>query len=880
MDPIVLNNPSASAADNVARIKTAIEQANAHYKLTGEKVTVQLGAGTWIVTGDKSGDDDDASTGAIELLSGVTLTGSGDRQTVIKLEDNFNSKINGIVRTALETVDNVTISNLVIDGNRDNNTGHQAGFICGVKEESGNKQTNITLDNVEVKNCSAYGINPHEITYDLTVKNSIAHNNGLDGFVADGVVRGTYEGNTSYDNDRHGFNIQNASENIILKDNIAHGNGTGLTGGAGIVIQRGDIQRGTESEIAHVTNVQIIGGEYYANTREGILVKLSDNVTMDGVNVHDNARQGVRIEGSVDTVLQNSQIYRNSQEIIGEWDEVQIRLREDYPDGDTKDSPAQFPLKIYYSTGTQILNNTINPVDARYAIREETTNKPGGSSGTFLKDNVTTALGTDGDDTFIRTTDADSMAGGKGNDTYYVNHSGDVVIESADQGIDTIISSVSYTSIKPLPANVENLQLVESTIATRPSAIEGRGNGLNNYIGGNNQHNELYGLGGNDTIMGGIGNDTIDGGADRDTAKFSGNRANYTIVGTLENRTVEGGTDGKDTLLNIEVLQFKDGMLIGDTWVPNPVAPPPPPPPVNTGNQTATRNGTSRSEKLNGRDNIDDTIKGQAGNDTIKGRGGNDKLYGGTDNDKVYGESGDDRVYGDKGNDYVNGGSGNDYVHGGSGNDRVYGSSGSDRVYGSSGHDTVNGNSGDDYVHGGSGNDRVYGSTGNDRVYGSSGNDRVYGDSGNDWVDGGSGNDTVYGGAGDDMVNGGYGNDRLYGNSGSDAFVFNTKLGTASSDRNVNFDTIVGFNVRSDSLLLDNAVFKKLGSGTMSDPTQLDAEFFTSSGKARERDDYLIYNKKTGVLSYDADGSGSKEAVEFAQLSKNLKLTYKDFFII
>jgi 16S rRNA U516 pseudouridylate synthase RsuA-like enzyme len=60
----------------------------------------------------------------------------------------------------------------------------------------------------------------------------------------------------------------------------------------------------------------------------------------------------------------------------------------------------------------------------------------------------------------------------------------------------------------------------------------------------------------------------------------------------------------------------------------------------------------------------------------------------------------------------------------------------------------------------------------------------------------------------------------------------------------------------------------------------LNKEFFVTGTKAREKDDYLIYNKKTGVLSYDADGSGSKEAVEFAQLSKNLKLTYKDFFVI
>jgi Ca2+-binding RTX toxin-like protein len=841
MTTIVLGNPSTTAAENVARIKAAIVEANNQYLANSSagQVTVQLGAGTWVVTGDRS----NASAGAIELLSGVALTGSGNHGTVIKLEDNFNARLNGLVRTALENVENVTISNLVLDGNRTNNTNHQAGFISGVKADSGKTQTNITLDTVEARNFTGYGINPHEITNFLTVKNSTAHHNGLDGFVADGVVNGIYENNVSYANDRHGFNIQNASTEIILRDNTAYGNGTGATGGAGVTIQRGDIQRGTEAEIAHVTKVQIIGGEYYGNTREGILVKLSDDVTISEVNAHDNARQGVRIEGSLNTILRDSLIARNSKESIGAYDEVRILERNDYPDGNPDNDPATNPLKVYYSTGTQILNNIINPVNARYPIREEPSNQAGGATGTVITGNDTSSLGTDGNDVFVGNTSANTMAGGKGDDTYYVNHSGDVVIESAGEGNDTIISSVSFTTAKPLPANVENLILVESTIPTRASAIEGRANGLNNIVVGNNQHNRLYGLGGNDTISGGIGNDTIDGGADTDTAVFSGNFANYSITGVLANRTVasNGTNEGTDTLLNIEVLKFADGNLVGDVWIPTPA---PPPPPVNTGNQVVSRNGSSRSETLTGKDNIDDIIKGQGGNDTIKGRGGNDKLHGGTGNDKVYGDSGDDRVNGDSGNDYVNAGSGNDWASGGAGNDRVYGSFGDDRVYGSSGHDTVDG---------GAGNDWVYGDTGNDRVYG------------------GSGNDVVHGGAG---------NDRLYGGAGTDAFVFNTKLGTAATDRNVNFDTIVDFKVRDDSVFLDNAIFKKLGGGTLANPSPLDAEFFVTGTKAKERDDYLIYNKKTGVLSYDADGSGSKQAVEFAQLSKNLALTHKDFFVI
>ena len=96
----------------------------------------------------------------------------------------------------------------------------------------------------------------------------------------------------------------------------------------------------------------------------------------------------------------------------------------------------------------------------------------------------------------------------------------------------------------------------------------------------------------------------------------------------------------------------------------------------------------------------------------------------------------------------------------------------------------------------------------------------------------------------------------------------------------MNFDTIKDFSVKDDSLYLDNAIFKKLGRNGHK-PKQLDKSFFTIGDKAKDKNDYIVYNNKTGVLSYDADGSGKGKAVEFAQLSKKLTtLSYKDFFVI
>lgn len=181
--------------------------------------------------------------------------------------------------------------------------------------------------------------------------------------------------------------------------------------------------------------------------------------------------------------------------------------------------------------------------------------------------------------------------------------------------------------------------------------------------------------------------------------------------------------------------------------------------------------------------------------------------------------------------------------------------------------------------HLGTGNDTIEGLGGSDKLGGAGGNDSIYGGAGHDWIYGGAGQDWLHGGTGNDRIYGGLHNDMLYGSSGRDCFVFNTKLGTSKTDRKVNFDTIGDFSVKYDSLWLDNAIFKKLGKGSVTKPGQLNEEFF-ATGKALEKDDYLVYNKKTGILSYDADGSGSKTAVEFAQLKKGLSLTYKDFFVI
>jgi Ca2+-binding RTX toxin-like protein len=142
--------------------------------------------------------------------------------------------------------------------------------------------------------------------------------------------------------------------------------------------------------------------------------------------------------------------------------------------------------------------------------------------------------------------------------------------------------------------------------------------------------------------------------------------------------------------------------------------------------------------------------------------------------------------------------------------------------------------------------------------------------SGNDTLSAGVGNDTLSGGTGNDWLAGGAGNDRLTGGTGKDSFVFNTKLNNVS-----NLDTLIDFSVKDDTIQLENAIFTKLGkTGTLA------KGYFAIGSVAKDGNDYILYDKHTGYLRYDADGSGKGASILFAKMAAGLGLTYADFHII
>jgi Ca2+-binding RTX toxin-like protein len=320
---------------------------------------------------------------------------------------------------------------------------------------------------------------------------------------------------------------------------------------------------------------------------------------------------------------------------------------------------------------------------------------------------------------------ADSMAGGLGDDFYFVDDLGDVVFELAGQGTDSVLANVdNYT----LAGNVEymtlGLGIVRGTLGPTSATLMG-----------NASNNSLFGGAGDDTIDGGAGADWIEGGLGNDS--LVGGDGNDTILGGGGNDTIDGGA-GNDSIV----------AGAGDNFV------------------------------LAGGGN--DTVLGGDGNDTLDGGDGNDSLVGGDGDDSLTGGAGLDTLLGGAGDDTLDGGSGNDILDGGPGADRMVGGLGNDTFFVDNLGDVV-------IEFEGEGIDWVVSAVNNHTLaanvehlsllggvangFGNSLDNSIFGNAENNSLFGGAGNDTLIGDAGNDTLNGGPGDDSLIGGLGDDYYI-------------------------------------------------------------------------------------------------------------
>jgi Ca2+-binding RTX toxin-like protein len=400
-----------------------------------------------------------------------------------------------------------------------------------------------------------------------------------------------------------------------------------------------------------------------------------------------------------------------------------------------------------------------------------------------------TLMGLEGDDRLDGGGGADVLIGGEGNDTYLVDEAGDQTVEHAGEGVDHVVSGLSWA----LDTEVENLTLMGD------AAIDGTGNELANHLVGNGAANALYGLAGDDVLDGQGGGDTLVGGAGNDRYRVDdaaaaivelagegvdevSSRVSWTLGDHLEHLTLAGkaAIDGTGNAL--------DNRLVG--------------------NQAAN--------VLKGLDG-DDVLAGEAGDDLLDGGGGADAMSGGTGDDAYFIDSGLDQTI-------ETAGAGTDTVFStlswtlaghlenltltgsgaldGTGNEldnQLIGNGASNRLYGLDGDDWLDGGMAEDVLAGGLGDDTYVVDLPADKVveYAGEGNDTVLagmnytlranlenltltgerdsqgrGNELSNVMIGNAGDNVLEGRAGDDTLSGGVGNDRIEGGTGDDLYRF------------------------------------------------------------------------------------------------------------
>ncbi|SER19517.1 calcium-binding protein [Sphingobium sp. YR768] len=506
-----------------------------------------------------------------------------------------------------------------------------------------------------------------------------------------------------------------------------------------------------------------------------------------------------------------------------------------------------------------------------------------GVSGQSLTGNdlANIIVGTIGADSINGGTGADTMTGGLGDDIYYVDNSGDVVVEANGEGNDSVFSSVNY-SLAGL--SIENLTLTGTT------NINATGNGDANSLTGNDGNNVIDGGAGADTMAGGLGNDTY-------------------YVDDVNDNVIEADNAGTDTILS-SVSYALTGRIVETLTL--------------TGSAALTATGNARANILNGNSGANiliglegnDTLNGGAGNDTLNGGAGNDIMDGGADIDTVTyadataavtvnlattaaqntGGAGTDtlsnieNLIGSSFGDTLNGSSAANVIDGGTGADTMAGGAGDDIYY----VDNV----GDNVVEAdGAGSDTIYSSvsytlagrivetliltgsanidaTGNGRVnmlVGNSGNNVLSGLDGADTLIGNGGNDTLDGGAGADILTGGLGDDVYIVDNVGDVLnelvgegIDEVRTSLASYTLAANIENLTG-TVTTGQSLTGNALANSIVGSTGSDSLNGGAGADVLAGGLGD-DIYYVDDVNDNVV--EADGAGTDTI--YASVSYNL----------
>jgi Ca2+-binding RTX toxin-like protein len=468
---------------DTAAIQAAIDAAA---KAGGGEVYIP--AGTYIVTAGARPAD-----GALMIKSNVFIKGDGMGESVLKLADGSHSAVTGIIRSASgESTHDFGVSDLTIDGNRDHTTGKVDGWYNGFAPGKPGQDVNVTLSSVEIRDCSGYGFDPHERTANMLIEDSVAHGNGLDGFVADYLIDSTFRNNLAYDNDRHGFNVVTTTHDLALLDNVAHGNRSG-----GIVVQRGS------EDIPSPYHITISGGEVYDNAAEGVMIKMSKGVSVTDVDIHHNGTAGVRVYGSTDVTVRDNLIHENAQTRAAP--EVELLAFDDRQGSSAHLYPAEHVI---------VADNTIAGGAKSTAAVAETSS--------YTRDNAVYG------NTFAHFTTAPVSL--RGDDSHV--------------GSNPLLSAIDGTARHDI---LHGSAQADSINGKGGADVLFGGSGAD-WLWGGADHDTLNGGTGDDTLIGGGASDKLLGGAGEDTFLFTSATDSYRTAGTSQADRILDFDTAHDTL--------------------------------------------------------------------------------------------------------------------------------------------------------------------------------------------------------------------------------------------------------------------------------------------------------------------------------------------
>jgi parallel beta-helix repeat protein len=287
-----------------------IEQAFAALPAAGGKVKLSEGTFTF--------------NSSLDILkSNVTLEGSGPG-TKIFLANGANTSVI-VVGNGATALSNIKICNLLIDGNKTNQTAPSMGILF--YGTSGYLITNSVIENVWVKNCYGNGIHLQYGNNNIVTGNN-CQSNGYEGIYIYYSNNNTVTGNNCQSNGYEGIRLEYGNNNTVT------GNNCQSNGYEGILLYYGNNNTVTGNncqsnsyhgiDLEYGNNNTVTGNNCQSNTIHGIFLDYSNNNTVTGNNCQSNGKVGIKLTSSNNNTITGNVSKDNSQQTNNSYDDIYV----------------------------------------------------------------------------------------------------------------------------------------------------------------------------------------------------------------------------------------------------------------------------------------------------------------------------------------------------------------------------------------------------------------------------------------------------------------------------------------------------------------------------------------------------------------------------